>query len=151
MTTTEDASLIERTLERLAEATDDITPKVYEIFFEMHPEAEELFGNNLHKSRGRMLNEVFLTLLDQANGKGHVDEMLQVHVSDHDGMGVHMEMYQNFLTALRTTLTDTLKDSWPQDEKQAFNRHCDLMNEHLKQAEQVLISKHIISARDGHL
>ncbi|MGB8363845.1 MAG: globin [Rhizomicrobium sp.] len=148
MTATDDATLIERTLERMAEATDDITPQVYEAFFSMRPDAKELFGATFDMGRGRMLNDVFMTLLDQANGKTYLDYTLQSYVGDHDSIGVKsMSMYKDFLAALRTTISDVLGSSWPQDEKEAFNRHCDLMNVHLLRAEQILIDTNVISKK----
>ncbi len=62
---TDVATLIEQTLERLAEVTDDITPNVYKLFFAIRPEAEGLFGDSFDMGRGRMLNDVFVILMDQ--------------------------------------------------------------------------------------
>ena len=63
-----DVDLIEQTLERLADAKDDITPLVYQRFFRRSPDAEPLFVQDDGLSGGRMLNEVLMTLLDQAAG-----------------------------------------------------------------------------------
>lgn len=134
-----DVYLIERTLELAAEAVDDMTPQVYEKFFALRPEALHLFDEDSHINRGQMLNEIFICLLEQAGEKTYLDDIFQAHVADHVGMGVaDMGMYQDFLFALRSTLADILGQDWPEDAKEAFERHCDLMHHKLLAAEQVL-------------
>ncbi len=56
-------------------------------------------------------------------------------------------MYKDFLAVLRTAISDVLGSGWPQDEKEAFNRQCDRMNEHLLRAERMLIDNRIISQK----
>jgi len=140
-----EVELIEQTLELLAEAIDDITPQVYDNFFALRPEAAELFDADSQMNRGQMLNEVFTCLTEQAAAKGYLDDVFQAHIADHAGMGVaDMGMYQDFLSALRSTVAEVLGGDWPQDARVVFEQHCDLMNRKLLAAEQALTGQKML-------
>lgn len=151
-----DVELIEQTFERLAEASDDITPLVYDNFFALRPEAIELFDADSEMNRGQMLNEIFTCLLEQARGKTYLEDIFAAHVADHVGMGVSdMGLYQDFLLALRSTIVSVLEGNWPCREKVAFERQCELMNEKLTAAERVLAGQnmlqlHALKLRNPH-
>jgi hemoglobin-like flavoprotein len=138
-------ALIERTLELLAEAIDDITPLVYENFFALRPEAAELFDEDSQMSCGRMLNEIFACLVDQAGEEINLEGVYQAHTADHAGFGVRdMSMYKDFLNVLQSTIADVLGQNWPQDAKAAFERQCDLMYEKMLNAGESLVEQRLM-------
>lgn len=146
MSTTTDVELIEQTLELLAEAIEDITPLVYENFFTLRPEASELWDLESKMNQGHMLNEIFTCLLEQAAGKSFLGDIYEAHVTDHLGMGVaDTSLFRDFLHALQATIAEVLGDHWPRDAKAAFQHHCDLMKDHLVEAEQVLADRGLMS------
>ena len=138
-TATREAALIERTLERIAGAVGDITPQVYEAFFAVHPQTRELFGGAFTMARGHMLNEVFMTLIDQANGKPYVGVLIEGTVRDHDSKGVgDLVFYRDFLAAMQRAIGEALGDDWPEDERTTFNQQCRLMLANLIEADAAM-------------
>lgn len=136
---------VEQTLELLAAAADDITPLVYERFFALRPEAQALWDDDTQMNQGHMLNEIFVCLMDQAASKSYLDEVYEVHVADHIGMGVvDASMYADFLHALQLAVADVLGENWPRNAKAAFQHQCDQMRDRLLEAEQVMIDRGLI-------
>lgn len=140
-----DAELISQTLERIAETGADITPDIYEAFFRLRPEAVAMFGDEHDMGRGHMINEVFLSLIDQANGADYLDELARGFVRSHHSYGLRgMEAYGDFFAALRAAIAQTLASDWPKPEQDALARQCEAMLTRFQQAERALIDEKLI-------
>ena len=132
MTQTQDALLIERTLERVAETAGDITAEVYETFFDQHPETEALFTSRHSMACGQMLHDFFMTLIDQANREDYLDTLIETTVADHDGKGVRdIHLYKDFMGVIEGVIRRHLGAAWPTEEREVFARQCQMMLEHL--------------------
>ncbi|MEZ5539619.1 MAG: globin [Pseudomonadales bacterium] len=100
---------IEQSLEQLALAEIDLVPWVYERFFTLCPQAQPLFATREAQAvQGKMVNELIQTVVDRLEGKSYSAIMVQTMVSDHDGWGVNIAMYDAFLEAFVLAVRDAL-------------------------------------------
>ena len=105
-----DMEYILRSLERLAEGDIDVVPEVYAQFFAACPEAKPLFATREAQAvQGKMVNELIQTVVDRLEGKPYSAVMVQTMVSDHDGWGVRIAMYDAFLDAFVAAVRDALQ------------------------------------------
>lgn len=117
----EDAVLIERSIEALAEAVEDISPQVYDRFFAKHPETRVLFGDEL--GRSRMLHEVLWTCLDLAKGKSYVPVSIASIASDHTTYGdIPLRLYRDFLDDFLKEMAELLGAGWTPQIDAAWRR-----------------------------
>jgi len=117
----EDAELIERSIEALAEAVEDISPQVYDRFFAKHPETRALFGDEL--GRSRMLHEVLWTCLDLAKSRSYVPISIASIASDHTTYGdIPLRLYRDFLDDFLQEMAELLGSSWTPDVDAAWRR-----------------------------
>ena len=114
------SDLLLSSLERVAEKAGDITPEVYERFFQLSPSAYSLMGHSDPHMRGRMLEQVFeLFFTDDHLGEGnYLDWELDNHLV---GYQVEGEMYEHFFAALVDTIKAALGDEWQPDIADAWN------------------------------
>ena len=112
--------LIIDTLERCGERAGDISPAVYKSFFAANPEAFELMAHSDDGMKGRMLAQTIELLMDE--DAGATNDYLRWEVNNHvSAYAVHLEMYPDFLTALRNTVAETLGDQWGEPEALAWD------------------------------
>jgi len=108
-----DAALIEDTLERAAELGGDLTVRVYERLFALHPEMQPLFVRDTNGSvRGEMLARVFEMMLDFIDRRAYAAQMIQCEVVTHDGYGVPPEVFGVFFGVVADTLREVLGAEW---------------------------------------
>lgn len=103
-----DIEQINQSLALLAERDIDLTPRVYDLFFARCPDAAALFASAEARTvQGKMLNELVQTVLDRLEGKAYSDTLVATMVSDHNGWGVTLPMYD----ALFAAWVDALAES----------------------------------------
>lgn len=116
-------------LELAAELAGDITPAIYDRYFERCPGSEALMSHIDELVRGKMMVEVYrLVML-----KDYSDEAnyLQFEVNNHAlAYSVEPHMYENLLIALTETVMETLGDQWTDELADAWeNRSSTLIKE----------------------
>jgi len=105
-----DLAYISHSLEQMADAGIDIVPLVYRHFFSLCPDAKPLFATREAQAvQGKMVNELIQTVLDRLENKPYSPTVVQTMVSDHDGWGVNMRMYDAFLAAFVAAVRDALQ------------------------------------------
>lgn len=98
-------------LQQLAEADIDLVPSVYARFFARCPEARPLFASREAQAvQGRMVNELVQTVLDRLEGREYSRTLVTTMVSDHNGWGVTLAMYDAFLAAFLESLQEAIGD-----------------------------------------
>ena len=123
--------LIIDTLERCGERAGDISPAVYKTFFDANPEAFELMAHSDEGMKGRMLAQTIELLLDE--DAASINDYLRWEVNNHvSAYAVHLEMYPDFLGALRNTVADALGDQWGEPEAKAWDTRINSLLEEIK-------------------
>ena len=112
--------LMTGSLERLAEAGNDIVPRFYERFFALWPGQEANFHNRV-SSRGLMVNDMVAMLLAQAEAADWLPMILRAQVSTHHDHGhIELEHYRGALDLLVDVLGETAGPDWSDAEERAW-------------------------------
>ena len=103
--------LIAESLELLGESDADIYGRVYEHFFRMNPEAEELMTHMDELSRGRMLEEV--TRLLMVEDLGAESAYVTFEYNNHKtAYSVQSRMYRELFDAFAITVKEIVGGAW---------------------------------------
>ncbi len=127
--------LVTQSLETAAETAGDITPAIYERYFNSCPGSEALMSHIDELVRAKMMVEVYrLVMLENYRDE---EGYLNFEVSNHAlAYSVEPHMYGNLLYALMDTVAETLGDDWTPALKEAWEtRLDDLLGEINKRAE----------------
>jgi hemoglobin-like flavoprotein len=104
---------IPRSFELAAERCEDLTPLVYRLLFERHPEAEGMFrseGSTLVK--GSMLALTIEAMLDFAGKRTGHFRLIECEVSSHDAYGTPRELFVAFFGVIADTLREIIGTDW---------------------------------------
>ncbi|MCB1647102.1 MAG: globin [Pseudomonadales bacterium] len=113
--------LIMASLESAAEAQGDISPAIYENYFQRCPGSEALMSHIDHIVRGRMLEEVFRLLM--ADSLEAEAGYLNFEVNNHKlAYNVEPHMYGNLLQAVRDTVQTAAGNDWQEAWAQAWDQ-----------------------------
>lgn len=120
------------TLEVCAERGGDISPLVYERFFETCPAADSLMGHSDDHMRGRMLEQTFeLLLSDEHLGEGgYLDWELDNHLLAYQVAG---SMYEHFLGAIRDVVERFVGTDWTSNDTEAWDEQINKILEKVQQ------------------
>jgi hemoglobin-like flavoprotein len=103
--------LIAESLELLGESDADIYGRVYEHFFRMNPEAEELMTHMDELTRGRMLEEV--TRLLMVEDLGAESAYVTFEYNNHKtAYSVQSRMYRELFDAFAITVKEIVGGAW---------------------------------------
>ena len=103
--------LIAESLELLLEFNVDVYSRVYEHFFRINPDAEDLMTHMDELTRGRMLEEVTrLLMLDDFEAES---EYLAFEYSNHkNAYSVESNMYRQLLDAFAIAVKELVGEEW---------------------------------------
>ena len=126
--------LVLKSFERAAETGTDITPIIYNRYFESSPESIDLMSHIDDLVRGKMMEEVFRLLMVE-NYKPET-EYLTFEVKTHESAyGVEPNMYLKLLDSVRLAVKDSLATDWTVEHEEAWQvRIGDLTNELLNRS-----------------
>jgi hemoglobin-like flavoprotein len=104
---------IERSFELAAERCEDLTPLVYRLLFEKHPEAQAMFrSKGSEPVKGSMLALTIEAMLDFAGRRSGHFRLIECEVSSHDAYGTPRELFVAFFAVIAETLRDILDMDW---------------------------------------
>jgi len=115
--------------EALAERDIDLSPQIYERFFQLRPDAEGLMQQSDVNMRGRMLDQTFELLMDPdvLGPESYFRWEVTNHVSAY---GVSADMYGPYFQAVGDALASVLGDLWTQQIASAWRvRVADLLQD----------------------
>ena len=104
---------IERSFELAAERCEDLTPLVYRLLFDAHPEAQTMFrteGSELVK--GSMLALTIDAILDFAGERTGHFRLIECEVASHDAYGTPRTLFVAFFGIIPQALREVLADDW---------------------------------------
>lgn len=126
------SDLIYESLEIAAEREGDLTPAVYQEYFERCPESAALMSHIDDIVRGRMLEEV-LRLVMQENFDSE-QQYLDFEVNNHRlAYSVQPHMYGNLLEALRQVVRDSAGNAWKAEYDAAWDQRIEALLEEISQ------------------
>lgn len=110
---------IESSFALAGERDGDFTDHVYERYFTLCPEAQELLGHADEHMRGRMLEDVLMLLMTPPADveEGYVEWEVENHVG---GYAVTPEMYRPLFGAVRDVVRAALGSDYDADTAQAW-------------------------------
>jgi hypothetical protein len=126
--------LVLKSFELAAENGTDITPLIYDKYFETSPESVGLMSHIDDLVRGKMMEEVFrLLMVEDYQPEA---EYLNFEVKNHElAYNVEPNMYIKLLDAVRLAVKDALASDWSIEYDEAWRgRIGDLTNEILNRS-----------------
>ncbi len=118
-----DAAIITRTLERVAERVGDPTPLVFERLFRELPEVEALFVRDTDGLvRGQMFQVTIESLLDSLGDRAYGANLIQIERVNHIGLGVEPAVFDQFYLTVMATFKTILGADWTTDMEQSWSR-----------------------------
>ena len=119
----DDAALIERSLELVAERVGDPAPLVYARLFATFPELEPLFVRDVSGIvRGNMLTTTLECLIDFAGPRIYAQHFVGSERVNHGGIGVPAAMFDRFYATVIDTFRDALGADWTAETDAAWAR-----------------------------
>ena len=106
-------NLIQHSFEVAAERCEDLTPLVYRLLFEQHPEAEGMFrSEGSAPVKGSMLALTIEAMLDFAGPRTGHFRLIECEVSSHDAYGAPRDLFVAFFGVIADTLREVLGTEW---------------------------------------
>lgn len=132
----DDHAVLHHTLELAATRCEDLTPLVFQRFFERRPDAASLFTvpdpNAPPLGCGQMLYEIICLLGDAATGQSYIGSYLHDIAEDHKRYAVFdASLYADFLAALVDVLAGLLGADWQPAHAAAWQRQSAQLLQHL--------------------
>ncbi len=112
--------VVVNTLEQVAERDVDLTPLIYDEFFESCRDAFPLMGHSDQYMRGRMVAQIFEVIMDDSlhGDGGYLGWEVNAHLKDY---GVKEEMYNAFLASIKHAVKVTIDDLWQKEHDMAWD------------------------------
>ncbi len=101
-----DLRLLRESLEVALAADDKFPTRFYELFFERHPELEELFVRNSRGAQVRSFGKKLVAIVDHLDDPDWTKRELSALAASHEGYGATPVMYE----WLGDALIDTLRE-----------------------------------------
>lgn len=106
-------NLILRSFELAAERCEDLTPLVYRLLFEQHPEAEGMFrSEGSAPVKGSMLALTIEAMLDFAGPRTGHFRLIECEVSSHDAYGTPRDLFVAFFGVIAHALREIIGADW---------------------------------------
>lgn len=117
---------IERSFELAAERCEDLTPLVYRLLFEKHPEAQAMFrSEGSEPVKGSMLALTIEAVLDFAGQRTGHFRLIECEVSSHDAYGTPRELFAAFFAVIAETLREIIGADWSPEIDAAWRKLLD--------------------------
>lgn len=114
------AELLDQSLQLVLERRPDFTPLFYEKLFKRYPESKPLFADTKLDEQQKMLQEAIVSVVDNANDAGWLEDNLTAMGRRHVHYGVTEEMYPWVGECLLATLAEIAGDDWSEEIENAW-------------------------------
>jgi hemoglobin-like flavoprotein len=114
------ADTILSTMEQVAEKGGDVTPQIFERYFDRCRESRALMDHMDEHMLGRMMDQVFLLLMEP--GEEELHSYLEFETSTHRSYGVQPHMYENLMAALLEIIREVLGEDLTEEAEAALNQ-----------------------------
>jgi hemoglobin-like flavoprotein len=111
--TEKEKTLIENSIERVAEIAGDPADLVYARLFAEQPEMREMFVLDRDGSvRGHMLAEALNCVFDLAGARTYAPVLIQSELTNHSNLGVPPAVFATFFRTVKETFAEILGEEW---------------------------------------
>jgi hemoglobin-like flavoprotein len=125
-----------RSFELAAERCEDLTPLVYRLLFEKHPEAQTMFrSEGSAPVMGSMLALTIEAILDFAGERTGHFRLIECEVSSHDAYGTPRDLFISFFGVIADTLREIIGPDWTPEIDAAWRKLFDEIEGIVKQSE----------------
>ena len=107
------------------EKSERLIKTSYEHFFTLNPAAEDLWEGDGATAKGKMFNNIILTVMDNLVRPEIVEGHLASEAADHKGYGTSNDMYAQFFQAVIAAFTVVLGDEFDAEMQQVWQRQFD--------------------------
>jgi hemoglobin-like flavoprotein len=129
-------NLILRSFELAAERCEDLTPLVYRLLFEQHPEAEAMFrSEGSAPVKGSMMALTIEAMLDFAGPRTGHFRLIECEVSSHDAYGTPRELFVAFFGVIANALREIIGADWSPEIDLAWRKLLDEIGRVVSQRE----------------
>jgi hemoglobin-like flavoprotein len=130
----DDSRVLVDSLHSLGGLESELAERVFDLFFERHPEVRSLFGEYGLNEREEMVRETLVSVLGHAEGEPWLEENLRAMGKSHAEYGVEGHSYADFVSTLLDTLDQMAPPGWNPVSRAAWNRALDRLTETMRQA-----------------
>jgi len=106
MTKDEQTAEILAAMERVAEKSGDITPAIFERYFERCRESKALMDHMDEHMLGRMMDQVLLLIMEP--GEEELASYISFETASHRSYGVQAHMYESLMRSVQDVLAEAL-------------------------------------------
>jgi hemoglobin-like flavoprotein len=114
------ADVLRSSFALVAEREPELTARFYEILFERHPDAQELFHRNEPKQQQKMLQDALIAVIDHLEDAPWLTETLGGLGVQHVEYGVTEPMYGWVGECLLATLEEVAGEEWTPETAEAW-------------------------------
>jgi len=118
----DDAELLHESLGALSGHEAEIVERLFDLFFERHPEVRELFGEHSINEREEMVRETLVSVLAHAEDEPWIDDNLIAMGRSHAEYGVEGRSYPDFVASMLDTLDEVAAPGWSPEVRAAWER-----------------------------
>jgi hemoglobin-like flavoprotein len=119
----DEADLIEKSLELLAEQCGDPTGLVYDRLFESYPDMKALFWRDKDGAiKGEMLSQAFAAIIDFIGERQYADHLISTEIINHEGYDVPRDVFASFFYVIAEVMEITLGAEWTPQMAGAWHR-----------------------------
>ena len=119
------SEVITHIMELVADRAGDITPRVFERYFERSAAARKLMDHMDEHMLGRMMDQVLLLFMDPEDEE--LNGYLEFETGTHLSYGVDTEMYRALMAAVRDVIDDSLGSDFTQPMQAAFDARTEFL------------------------
>ena len=112
-------------MEQVAERAGDITPRVFERYFERCADSRSLMDHMDAHMLGRMMDQVLLLLME--SGEEELASYMEFETATHRSYGVEQHMYESLLAAVRDVLAASLGTDFTAEMDRALTSRIDFL------------------------
>lgn len=110
MSNEEQAANIIAAMELAAEKAGDITPAVFERYFQRCNDSKALMEHMDEHMLGRMMEQVILLLME--SGEDELASYIEFETASHRSYGVQLHMYESLMLSVQDVIKDALRDTY---------------------------------------
>jgi hypothetical protein len=125
MTNEEQTAEILAAMERVADKAGDITPAIFDRYFERCSDSRALMDHMDEHMLGRMMDQVLLLIMEP--GEDELASYISFETASHRSYGVQAHMYESLMRSVEDVIAETLGDDFTAPMARALKARIDYL------------------------